>query len=327
MIPLVNNPPGAVNDSIKIKSYHIERLNKCKLADLDRLHKIVYRKPHPADYFAKKYNTAYTGAEYLGYVAYNENNEPIAYYGVVPCFIRYHNQLVLAAQSVDNMTHPKYRFKGLLVQLANLTYDLCAEEGISLIFGFPNQNSLHSYLVKLKWQMTESVDCYVIDAGILPAEKWLKKIPYVKNVYKQYQQRVLKKYLLPRKGIENSVFKDGFAGINRNALYLNYKTYHETYVIKLGRAVLWIKLRNNLIIGDMDCRSEDFDDVMHQLKKLAIMLGMKEIHFHTCHQTRLSTMFSERYEMVPSYYLVFKDLGCHIPLDKIKFTFADVDLF
>src|ERR1700744_762988 len=124
-----------MSDNIPKKEYSIERLSKNNLGDLDKLHHAVYSKHHPADYFEKKYDTAYLGVEYLGYIAYNSQHTPIAYYGVIPCFIRYNNQLYMAAQSVDTMTHPKYRFKGLFVQLANLTYDLCQEEGINLIFG------------------------------------------------------------------------------------------------------------------------------------------------------------------------------------------------
>lgn len=309
------------------KGYHIERLSKKNFEALDKLHNVVYRRPYPPGYFAKKYDTSYTGVEYIGYLAYNENGNPIAYYGVIPCFIRYQDQLILAAQSADAMTHPKYQFKGLFVQLANLTLDLCAEEGISLVFGFPNQTSLHTFLVRLKWQMTESMDCYIVPVSTISTEKMIRKLPFIGRKFKQYQQKILDKYLVQQKGIENSVFKDGFGGVNRNALYMNYKTYHDSYVIRIDKALLWIRIKNNLIIGDMDCQQEDFDEVMRKLKKLAFRLGLAEIHFHTCHQTRLSTLFAERYEAVPSYYVMFKSLGSHIPLDRLKFTFADQDIF
>jgi hypothetical protein len=312
---------------IEINGYHIERLCKKNLNDLDKLHTTVYRKPHPANYFVKKYDTAYTGRELVGYIAYNEKYSPIAYYGVVPCFVKYGDQLYLAAQSADTMTHPKYQYKGLFVNLANLTFDLCQEEGISIIFGFPNQNSLHGFLIKLKWQMTEIMVCYIIPVGIIPVEGIAKNLPFLNNAYKKYRQYILKDYLIPQQGIENSVFKDGFAGLNRNAHYLNYKTYNDTQVIKIGRSLLWIKIKNGLIIGDISCAKEDFDHTMNEVRKLALKLGLKQIQFHTSHQTQLSSLFSERYESIPSFYVLFKDLGAPIPLDKIKFTFADVDTF
>lgn len=252
---------------------------------------------------------------------------PIAYYGVIPCFIRDNDRLYLAAQSADTMTHPKYRYKGLFVQLANLTFDLSADEGISIIFGFPNQNSLHGFLAKLKWQMTETMDCYIIPVGIIPVEGLCNQLPFIDKIYKKYQRQVLKKYLMPQKGIGNSVFKDGFAGINRNAHYLKYKGYHETHIIKIGESLLWIKIKNGLIIGDIDCKEEDFDNTMNEVWKLAFRLGLKQIQFHTSHQTTLASLFAARYNAVPSFHVLFKDTEANISLDKIKFTFADVDIF
>jgi hypothetical protein len=316
-----------MSDIIQKSGYHIERLSKDNLPALDKLYNALYGKYRGDGYYAKKYDTSYTGVQHIGYVAFNENKNPIAFYGVIPCFIRYGDTLYLAGQSADTMTHPKYQFKGLFVQLANLTFDLCQEEGISLVFGFPNQNSLHGFLVRLKWSMTETLDYYTISTGMPSLEGISKRVPYLRKVYEKYQQYILKDYLVTRKGIDNSVFKDGFAGVNRNALYLNYKTYHDTHVIKIGDATLWIKIKDGLIIGDINCREEEFDNMMAEVKKLALKLGLNHIQFHTSHQTKLSALFSSRYDAVPSFYVLFKDMGSRIPLDKIKFTYADVDTF
>jgi len=316
-----------MSETIQLKGYHIVRLSKTNINALEKLYHAVYGRSNPEGYYAKKYDTAYTGVEHIGYIAFNERNNPIAYYGVIPCFIRYGDQLYLAAQSADTMTHPKYQFKGLFVQLANLTFDLCMEEGVSLIFGFPNQNSLHGFLVRLKWQMTETLAHYNIPTGFVSVEGITKRVRFLKKMYEQYQQYILKDYLLPRKGIDNGLFKEGFAGVNRNAHYMNYKTYNDTQVIKIGDSILWIKIKNGLIVGDVNCKDGEFDHMMLELKKLALKLGLKNIQFHTSHQTKLSGLLSSRYPAEPSFYVLFKDLGSRIPLDKIKFTYADVDTF
>jgi len=316
-----------MSDGVEKSELVIERLSKANLADLDKLYYSIYRKSQPTGYFAKKYDTAYTGVEYLGFIAYNEKHEPIAFYGVIPCFIRYGEQLLLAAQSADTMTHPKYQFKGLFVKLATITFDWCKEEGISFVFGFPNQNSLHGFLVKLRWHITETMSCYIIPTGMISVEQLLKRLPFFGEFYKTYQQRVLKKYLQPQKGIENSVLKDGFGGLNRNAHYLNYKTYHDTQVIRVRDALLWIRIKNGFIIGDINCSEEDFEATMAEVKQLAFKLGLSEIQFHTSHQTKLSDLFSDRYNAISSFHVLFKDLGSNIAMDKIKFTYADVDTF
>ena len=316
-----------MSEIIQMKGYHIERLSKANINALEKLYHEVYGRFNPPGYYTKKYDTSYTGVEHVGYIAFNERHNPIAYYGVIPCFIRYGDQLYLAAQSADTMTHPKYQFKGLFVQLANLTFDLCMDEGTSLVVSWRNQNWLHVWLVRLKWQMTETLAYYNIPTGIFSFEGITRRIPFLKKVYEHYQEYVLKDYILPRKGIENAVFKEGFAGVNRNALYLNYKMYSDTRVIRIGDAILWIKIKNGLIVGDVSCPSGEFDSMLIDLKKLAMKLGLKSIQFHTSHQTRLSWLLSSRYPAEPSFYVLFKDLGSRIPLDKIKFTYADVDTF
>src|ERR1700712_1888504 len=146
-----------MSDSIENNEFCFERLSRENIKDLDKLHTAVYGKTQPPDYFIKKYDTAYTGVEYTGYIAYNDKHQPAAFYGVIPCVVRFDEQLFLAAQSADTMTHPKYQYKGLFVKLANCTYKLCKDLRINFIFGFPNQNSLHGFLVKLSWRMTESM--------------------------------------------------------------------------------------------------------------------------------------------------------------------------
>ena len=315
-----------MNSEKVISTYKIVRLTAKNITDVERLHAAVYnRQPRPG-FFYKKYNTAFTGIEHVGYLAY-DRELPIAFYAAIPCFLSVNNVKVLATQSADVMTHPDYRNKGLFVELALTTFQLCRELNVKLLFGFPNQNSLHGFLVRLKWSMTETLDYYNIPTGMPSINGITKRVPFLNKFYTQYQQYVLKDYLVTRKGIENSVFKDGFAGVNRNALYLNYRTYHDTQVIKIGEAFLWVKISNAFIIGDINCREEEFDHVMDEVKKLAIKLGLKSIRFHTSHQTKLSSLFSARYQAVPSFYVLFKDLGARIPLDKIKFTYADVDTF
>lgn len=318
---------GVMSDTIKVNGYCIERLGKHNVGDLDKLHRVLYNRHHSSEYFEKKYDTAYTGVQHVGYIAYNDKRDPIAFFGVIPCFIRHEHELHLAAQSADTMTHPNYSFKGLFLHLATMTMELCREEGIVLVFGFPVQSALHSFLVKLKWQMTEMMDCYVVPVSIIPAERIMKKLPFARKFYHRYQQKVLQEYLVTADGTENSILKDGFAGVNRNAHYLRYRGYHKTYVIQIGASLLWVKIRNGLVIGDIDCKPKDFDDMMEKLQRLAFKLGVHRILFHTSHQTQLAAMFAERYEAVPSYYVLFKDLGSRIPLDKVKFTYADIDHF
>lgn len=51
-----------------------------------KLHAAVYGVSVEVDYFPKKYNTTYIGVEYVGFLAYDQSAQPVAYFGVIPCF-------------------------------------------------------------------------------------------------------------------------------------------------------------------------------------------------------------------------------------------------
>ncbi|HEY1164660.1 MAG TPA: hypothetical protein VGE90_05815, partial [Chitinophaga sp.] len=94
------------------REYKIVRLDNDNLADLEQLYEAVYGRRVRAGFYKDKYNTAYTGISCIGYIAYRLQNEPVAYYGVIPCFISHAGGRILAAQSADTMTHPGHRYKG-----------------------------------------------------------------------------------------------------------------------------------------------------------------------------------------------------------------------
>ena len=142
--------------------YTVERLTASNIVDVELLHSAVYGRDVTPGFFAKKYNTAFTGAEFTGFMAYTERRQPIAFYAVIPCFIKSAGDIILAAQSADTMTHPAHRNRGLFVELALTTFQLCREVGIQLLFGFPNQNSLPGFINKLGWQATHRLDCFII---------------------------------------------------------------------------------------------------------------------------------------------------------------------
>ena len=316
-----------MNSAVETREYTIKRLSHTNLADLEMLHTAVYNRTPPSVFFSLKYDTDFTCVKYVGFIAYNLQNVPVAFYGVIPCFIRINNKMVLAAQSADTMTHPQHRYKGLFVELAELTFDLCLAEDIQLVFGFPNQNSLHGAIDKLAFHMTDTMDCFIIKTTRLPWNRVFNKFPSLQRFCNRYRNRQLKKYLLPQKGVLNSVLADGFAGIDRSHHYLAYKTFTDSQVIKIDNALLWIKMGSMLLIGDMTVAADDFDEVMRKLRRLANRLMIREIHFHASPGTTLHSLFAARFSSIPSFPTLFKVFGKNIPTGKIKFVAADIDTF
>jgi hypothetical protein len=308
--------------------YTVVRLSKNNLADVAKLHTAVYGIAPAPDHFPRKYNTAYTGVEYTGFIAYNREGLPVAYYGVIPCFIRYGDEIMLAAQSADTMTHPKHRYKGMFVELSNMTFGLCRELGIGLVFGFPNQHSYHGAVHKLGWKMTETMDCFVIPVSTLPLEWLSKKSRGLKKIYGRYRQFILEKYAVPGKGLANAVLTDGYAGLWRSDDYLQYKLFSGAVVVRVGGSRLWLSNKQGLLIGDAEgVDGKTFPAFMQQVKKLARKLGIRQVQFHSSTGTGLHSLFAAKYKAIPSYPVLFQDFGSAIPVDKIKFTFADIDIF
>lgn len=311
-----------------MKEYKVVRLNKENISDLTRLHTEVYKVLPPQGYFSKKYDTAYTGIEYTGFLAYNLHNLPVAYYGVIPCFLQYDNKVFLAAQSADTMTHPQHRFKGMFVELSIITFDLCRELGIRLIFGFPNQQSYHGAINKLGWQMTETMDGFIIPAGGIPFATFANRFGFLKKPYRKYVKYILGKYRTPSKGVTNSVVRDGYGGLLRNDQYLQYKSYSPASVIEVAGAKAWIRVKQSLLIGDMESVNEDnFGKAVARIRSIAVKLGLKQVQFHCSPGTKLHSLFGSQFKPIPSYPVLFQDFGSPVSPQKIKFTLADIDIF
>ena len=164
-------------------------------------------------------------------------------------------------------------------------------------------------------------------SSTLPLEKISKKAGFLKPLYEKYKQLVLKKYATSLPGVPSSVLADNYNGVLRNEAYLNYKTYSPTQVIKIGNALIWLKISNGLIIGDVADVTDDFDDTLNALIKLAAKLGLQQIHFQTSPGTRLHDLFAKRIKPISSFAVTFKIIGEDVPVNKIKFTFADIDIF
>jgi hypothetical protein len=294
--------------------YKVRRLDQKGLDDVSRLFAIVYGRNSGDSHFSKKYDTIYTGIENIGYLAYDSAEKPIAFYGVIPCFIKCGDRVFLAAQSADTMTHPLFRNKGLFTRLARLTFDLCKQAGIAFVFGFPNQNAYHG-LIKLGWHGQQTMERFSIPIKAFPLEPISRKFPWIRRQYLLYAQRVVEKYFYSKQGLPNSVLTADIGGVYRDQNYLQYKTYSSSEVIRVDRAKVWFKIQNGFSIGDIEIvdGQQGFESTMDHLK--------------TSPGTFLSDLFRKYYIAVPSFPILFLDLGANIDLSKLKFTFADIDVF
>src|SRR5665648_634488 len=102
--------------------YVFKRLDEDSYHCLQELYLKSFDLKETLSFIRNKYETAYTGAKDIGYIAFDQLDSPAAYYGVFPMILTTGGKDILVAQSGDTMTAPDHRGKGLFVKLAQQAY-------------------------------------------------------------------------------------------------------------------------------------------------------------------------------------------------------------
>lgn len=311
-----------------MSEYTFVRVSSDNLTHLQLLYKVAFNAVVSIDFFKKKFDTSAMGAEWLGYIAFDEKGTPAAYYGVFPCVCDYFGEKILVAQSGDTMTHPEHRGKGLFIQLAKKTYDLARNNGVKFIFGFPNSNSYPGFVKKLNWLHKEDLNIYNLKISTVPLAKIAKKINFLQPLYAFYCRAILSFYISKDKCFNNSVCNEFYAGIRHDKLFFDYKNYYESYVLRIQNKKVWVKFDGRLWIGDIEKLSKmEFEIVIKTLKRIAFFCGADNIVFHGSPKTDLELLFSQVYKVdfnSPIGYLNFDE---RIKVDSVKYHSADFDTF
>ena len=305
-------------------NYSIERISPGNIKHLQVLYRAAFRKKVSLDFLVQKYNTKFSGAEFIGYIAFAPDRSPAAFYGVLPCLFRLSGRSILAAQSADTMTHPKHRRQGLFVRLAQQTYILAKENGIELIFGFPNEHSLAGF-VKLNWVFQPApMKLFKFRANSFPFSKIISGVPFIKDLYIRFLER---KYHIESKGL---VFSGDLRdGIIKNAGFLDYKKYSKTFFIQIGGVSVWIKLDSALKIGCVSVNKNLSAELFIQkLKKIAVQSGCSQIIFMTTEGTPLFKMLHTLARPEDSFPIGFYSTGQQQPdFATVQFEYCDIDIF
>lgn len=298
--------------------YIIKRISFSTIADMDRLYITVYGRKPMRGYHLKKMATGYTGVEFAGLVAYDWEGKPIASLCLVPCFVSYQDQRMLAAQLTDGMTDPAYRKAGLFSRLVNDILILAQEAGIQFIIGFPNQHAA-PLLIKMGWKQSVWMDRFVI-----PVNHSMMK-PII-SFFQKKRNRYIKGEL-GGLSFDSSVVRDGFAGIERSPEYVLYKSFTNTTIESAGNMKAWIKIGHDLSIGDMEVTKAGLPEAIKTLQAVAKKAEAGKIFFMASRDTSLHRMFTQYYEPLPSFPVVVRELETGLPVDKLRFTFSDIDIF
>ena len=315
---LLDRRLALVMDSIG--EYEVRRLTEGGISDVVWL----LRASYPDERYSlaqrvAKFDTGYTGVKNVGYLAYH-GGVPAAFYGLFPCRMRWRGAIVLGAQSGDTVTHPSHRRRGLFYHLAEKTYQLAQELGVSLVFGFPNPHNSYPGLLKLGWQAP-----FHMQVRVAPISGRLRKLlPRALGRSKFARAEIIAPSELDLNSINS---RRGELYVERSNEFLSYKRYSDNLLIRCRSGDAWISIRRDgLFIGDFWPSSDDAAVALwHEVLDEAQALGLPRVHYHT---TPNATAHGIAGELGSGLPVCVKILGKHDPdPSTITLSGADYDTF
>jgi hypothetical protein len=310
---------------MELGEYRAVRLNSENLKDFLIIYNEVHQNSFDLNYFQKKFDTNYTGLNFVGYLAYHiESNEPAAFYGVFPVLIGHKGQSLLAAQSGDTITSPKHQRKGLFIFLAHLTIELAKKAGVKFIFGFPNENSSPGFYNKLKWEMDHHLLRYYYKTNAFPFSKIFTKLGQVK-LYEAFIAARSKRYSKNLKLTDNT--DENSYLIARNAKYIKYKSFSVSYFITIEGINFWFKTHNGLHIGDYYAPQDtNYEMLKSAINKLSRITGQNQVVFYISEHSPSVELWNKIAEPIKDISCCFTSLDGN-QYKPLVFTFADRDTF
>jgi hypothetical protein len=180
------------------------------------------------------------GAQSIYYAIDKSTNQIAAIYTYLPVLLKCMDKVVVAMQSFDTLTDQKHRSKRLFIKLASKLEEEERKNNTALIYGFPNENSVHGFVNKLGFiyfgevpflvkplrfsyifrkifkkttsHIVEEINC-VVDAPkevLLEYNSSIKWISSFDEEYENLWQEVSEKINI---------------GVNRNAAYMNWRYF------------------------------------------------------------------------------------------------------
>jgi hypothetical protein len=314
-----------------MSEYRIELLNDDNFGDLIPIYHNAVGNDIDVETLRKKFNTQYTGFKNVGFIAYSPQNEPAAFYGVLPCWMEYEGKRILVAQSGNTMTHTKHRRKNLFVILAEATYNYCKQIGVEMVFGFPNEFSYPGFVKKLNWTHQENIQAYITKTLCIPLIRLTSifKISPQKHIaWANFVFNFLPKGNSPFKSLQQQGCVNK---MDRSKEFFDYKTYHTKHLAKINNKNVWFKCNNMFVlIGDIEeCSDAEFYAIVKKLHRLCFWAGIPHLRFHispNSHLEKLLQSIATKYDK--SYPIGYVNLGTiDINMKTIKFTLADNDTF
>ncbi|WP_299115587.1 GNAT family N-acetyltransferase [uncultured Winogradskyella sp.] len=160
------------------------------------------------------------------------NERPAGIYAMATVKFQINGKDYLSAQSLDTITDINYRGKGLFTNLANRIYERGEKEGLELVYGFPNGNSIHGFTRKLKWDNLDPIPFLIkplktkyFTSKIKPL-KWFPNINLSALDFKlNYKTKLVEDFSFPEEvnRLWDVFSKDISVSVKRDKEYLDWR--------------------------------------------------------------------------------------------------------
>jgi hypothetical protein len=187
----------------------------------------------PFWYWKYKNNNVGFNPKWILLARSHEDKSIVGHYTAIPIKIKAYKKIVLAAQSVDTITHVNFRKQGIFSALAQLCYKEIHRDNVDIIFGYPNDKSYPGFVSKLNWQHIFTVKelGYVLNDEKIAQLKFSNafKVAILKYFIKSYKTIKGLKYANTKNKLNFMTIdiKDIPTGLINNWLDQNYSYYIE----------------------------------------------------------------------------------------------------
>ena len=312
-----------------IEDYNAERISQENLVDFINIHRDAFKSKISIDFQKKKFNTIpIAGVEYIGYMVYHLDETPVAYYGVFPLYGLIDKKKVLISQSGDTMTKPNHAGRGLFPLTAKLTYNLCIENHIKGVFGFPSPPSFPSFKKRLDWTFVNNLKKYNFFVPTIPLAFISQKSRVLQNIHLSWVKLILVFY---KKAdfFEGSVTGNGQNGVYRDEAFWKYKmNFKNNFACKIGETSIVFKANGMFRVGDVNIDNKsDIKPILRKLKWLSFLTFHPFVMFCVSPGSVLDIKLNgikKSTEGLPIGYLNFDK---ETDLSSLKFTYFDFDTF
>lgn len=141
------------------------------------------------------------------------------------------SSVYLGSQSLDTITDIDYRGKGLFIKLAKDVYEKAKDNGVALVYGFPNGNSIHGFKTKLNWEVLDPVPFLIRP---LKSSYFTNRISYLK-----YLPNINLSFSNYRKSKQFSIVADSYFPEDVNLIWNSFSKNIKVAVQRDKRYLDW----------------------------------------------------------------------------------------